>query len=274
MIPVIRVAVASYLLPPLFDRLRAALPQTVNASSIEELRARVEHEASMLVIADPCRDSGRCAELLAAIHVGFPSCTVAVYTTLTHGLARHLLTLGAAGISDVVLSGYDDSPAHFEDLAYRVAGNPLAATMLEELRAELSALPEALQQAVRMLYAHPLRFRATDDLVAVAHMSRRTMYEHFKSAGVGSLRLLVASGRVLRAISLLQDPGRTLREISERLAFGRPDHLGAQIRSLCGLRVADIRSGVDHLAVASTIAGRIRHRESTPANELVPIRTS
>jgi AraC-like DNA-binding protein len=251
-------SIASCLPPALGLRLQGAAPGTRSCSSSAHLQQLVAEGAISIVVADPSYDAGGCGDAMIAIRSAFPSVVVIAYLALEPRAMSHLMRVATYRLFEVVLFQYDDMSRRLADLLLRASAAPLETLMIAELEPELVRLPPFLREAVSDVYRTPRRFRVTADLAATAHTSRQTLHRRLTEAGLRSPRLLVGSGRVLRAASMLHDPGRTLRCVADHLGYHRPEQLSSTVTLLTGLRVRDIRAGVDGRVITRAIAGRLR----------------
>ena len=210
-----------------------------------------------LLIADPSDDSGRRLELMLSLRERFPSILVVAYTRLTPAVVPQVIRLAQANVREIVLYGHDDTSARFAGLVEQANAHPLTSRVIGLLEARLGDGQPALRVALRELFRSPLRFRAVPDLAAVAGMSRRTLYRQLQLAGLHSPRLVVATGRVIRAVSMLGDPGRSLAHVAAALGYSRPEHLAEQIFAVTGMATRETREEHDFACLARTIIDHI-----------------
>jgi AraC-like DNA-binding protein len=164
-----------------------------------------------------------------------------LYAKLDPKTFQRMVPLIAAGFTNVVLFGYDDSKSRFSALlqdSNRRASAPMLGIALENY---LDRLPQRLRVATQHMIAEPSKFRSTQDLAAAANMSARAVFRHLRDAGVKSPRRFVASARVVRAFELLEDQGRTVAEVAARLGYPSADQLSAHFSELTGRTAGEAR---------------------------------
>ena len=110
---------------------------------------------------------------------------------------------------------------------------------------ELAKLPVTMVRAVEQLYRSPSRFRNAQDLSAAAGTNLRTLYRQLDTAGIHSPRLLVAAARLLRAYSLLRDPGRQVKEVAAKVGYHSQYQLTQHMRALTGHTPRSVRMYVE-----------------------------
>lgn len=242
-------------------RLHIVAPGTLLCNSAEEALDVMRSSAVRLFIGDPSHDTGRGGDVMRLIRTAYPSSLVVAYIALTPEAVTHLVRIAPHGITECVIYGHDDTVRRFAALMTRARVFTFVRSMLDELAPELDRLGASWRDAVSDVYRRPMRFRFTADLAATMNTTRQTVHRRLLNAGLRSPRLLVGSGRVLRATELLRDPSRTLRCTAEQLGYHRPEHLTNAIRLLTGLRVRALRAGADESAITSAIAHRLRSGE-------------
>jgi AraC-like DNA-binding protein len=250
----------------MFVRATSALPNTVACDSGPGLIAAARTGSIGVIIGDPTLDAGGCADALIEARKRFPGIEVVAYVALTPATIPCLLRLAAQGVSEVIIRGHDDSVHRFGQIVQLAAMRSTRVAMLAALQAELARLPGALRDAVGALFRNPIRYRTVTDLALSAGMGRRTVYRQLQLAGIASPRLLVASGRVLLAVTLLRDPCSTLVDIARRLRFYRADYLTEMIACVTGLTPQTVRV-LDDASLVRDIAERLRTLPDDPHGE-------
>jgi AraC-like DNA-binding protein len=215
------------------------------AGSWDELRAAVVQRVTDVLVVDPVVEGNLRTDVIEEIHRRFPSLPIVLYTTLSAASMRGILQLGRMGIEHVVLNRFDDERRRFLELLERVPGQILSDQMLRLLAPELVKLPMQLVRAVEQLFRSPGRFRSAQDLSAAAGTILRTLYRQLESAGIHSPRLLVAAARLLRAYSLLRDPGRQIKEVAEKVGYHSQYQLTQHMRTLTGHTPRSVRMHIE-----------------------------
>jgi AraC-like DNA-binding protein len=232
-------------------------------SAWAELRTMVQGETVDLVVADPLATGTVDVDVLESIRRQYPSLPVVIYTTLAPGGIKAVVRLAKVGVEHVVLSRFDDEPAKFLELLERIPTHVLGAVMLDELAKPLSCLPVTLARAIEQMYRAPARFKNAQDLAAAAGMNLRTLYRNLEPAGIYSARALVVSARMIRAYTLLQDPGRSIKDVAAKAGYHSPWQLSQQMREMTGHTTEQVRRGLSGEELVSLLAEQVR-RERRP----------
>lgn len=210
-----------------------------------------------MVVGDPSYDGGRCADAMRLIRRQFPSVLLFAYISLTPDSVLHMIRAAASGITDCLVYRHDDSPQRLTELMAQVRDTSLILAMLDALKPELDQLSEPWRDAVSDMYRRPMRYLVTNDLAAAVDTTRQTLHRRLHQAGLRSPRLLVASGRVLRATELLRDPSTTILRAAKQLGYHRAEHLTATVKLLTGIQTRELRRGVDAGRITLAIAQRL-----------------
>lgn len=247
----------------LSERVSSALPGVRAAAHASDLfDAAVRGDLDM-IIADPTLTE-RCAEEMIRVRREFPSVLVVVFTRFQPESVRHLVRLAGHGIDEVILFRFDDTPMRFAELVDRRRSTPLVKLVLENLDGNLARLPVPIRLAIVSMFDSPRDFRSTGDLADAAGVPLRTLYRNLHSADIGSARRLVVAARAMRAITMLQDPGRSVRDVSRLLRYSKSEHLTAHLDDLTAARVSEIRQWSDLRDLARIVAARICVAECRP----------
>jgi AraC-like DNA-binding protein len=207
-------------------------------------------------VVDPAMHEGRWEAAVEEVVGSYPALPVIVYTALTPAAMRQVVRLARVGIQHVVLNRFDDEPRRFLDLIERAPASPLAELMLRELAAPLGALPVVVARAIEQLFRSPGRVKNSQELAALAGMIPRTLYRHLNPLGLQPRHLLICA-RLLRAYTLLRDPGVRLKEIALKLGYGDPDNLSEQLREWAGCSPKDLRSTLGPEAFVQALANHV-----------------
>ena len=229
--------VVAYLPRPLKQHLTIVLGSQhtlIAAGGWESLRAAVLQQVTDVLVVDPSTDGAPRTDEIVEIHRQFPSLPIVVYTTLSGGSMRAIMELGRVGIEHVVLSRFDDERRRFLELLERVPGQMLSDRMLKLLSPELGRLSGTLIRAVELLFRAPTQFKNSQDLASAAGTQLRTLYRQLESAGFHSPRLFVAAARLLRAYSLMRDPGRHIKDVAAKVGYHSQYQLTQHMRLLTG----------------------------------------
>lgn len=253
--------VAAYLPRQLLAHLTIVLgPQhtLISAGRWDELRTSVQHRVIDVLVVDPAAEAVTRVDVIEEIHRDFPSLPIVIYTSLSAGSMRAIHHLGRLGLEHVVLNRFDDERQRFLELLERVPGQALSDELLRLLAPELARLPMTVVRAVEQLFRSPSRFRNTQDLSAASGTILRTLYRQLEGAGIYSPRLLVASARLLRAYSLLRDPGRHVKDVAAKVGYHSQYQLTQHMRSLTGQTPRLVRIYIEPEQFVALLAAGVR----------------
>jgi AraC-like DNA-binding protein len=257
------VDVVAYLPRQLVSHLRIVLGADHSLTPVtgwRDLIATVKHRSVDIVVADPAATGTVEVEALEDLRREFPSLPVVVYTLLAPATIKAIVQLAKSGVEHVVLSRFDDEPRRFLELLESIPGHSLGDRMLKELAGPLSTLPVTVVRAIDQLFRSPMRFKNAQDLAVAAGMNLRTLYRNLEPAGIFSARALVVSARLLRAYSLLQDPGRSIKDAAAKAGYHSPWQLSQQLRELTGRTTEQVRREVNQEALVGLLAEQVRRR--------------
>ena len=213
----------------------------IPVGSWPELHFVVQHRGADVVVADPAASGEMRVESLEELQRQFPSLSIVLYMQLSPTSVQAIVRLAKSGIEHVVLSRFDDEPDRFLELLERIPAHLLSDQMLRELAGSLACFPVPVVRAVEGLFRSPDRFRNAQDLATEAGMSLRTLYRNLEMGGVFSARTLVVSAKLLRAFGLLQDPGRSIKDVAAHAGYHSPWRLSQQFRALTGQTTNQVR---------------------------------
>lgn len=254
--------VVAYLPSQLYSHLTIVLGSQhtlIPAGGWGTLRATVLQQVTDVLVVDPAADGAKPrTDVIADLHRQFPSLPIVVYTTLSGGSMRAILELGRLGIEHVVLNRFDDERRRFLDLLERVPAQALSDQMLKNLAPELAKLPVTMVRAVELLFRTPARFKNAQDLSAAAGTILRTLYRQLDGAGIHSPRLFVAAARLLRAYSLMRDPGRQIKEVAAKVGYHSQYQLTQHMRMLTGQTPRAVRVKVEPEEFVAQLAEGVR----------------
>jgi len=255
------VDVVAYLPRQLHSHLKIVLGShhsLILAGGWDTLRTAVLQQITDVLVVDPATDGTPNIDAITEVHRQFPSLPIVVYTTLSGGSMRSILELGRLGIEHVVLNRFDDERHRFLELLERVPGQVLGDRMLRTLAPELAKLPVPLIRAVEQLFRTPARFKNAQDLSSAAGALVRTMYRQLEGAGIRSPRLFVAAARLLRAYSLMRDPGRHIKDVAEKVGYHSQYQLTQHMRALTGHTPRVVRKQVEPDEFVALLAQGVR----------------
>ena len=132
--------------------------------------------------------------------------------------------------------------------------------VLASLARPLGTVPAELARAVERLFQAPQQFKDVNDLAKAAGMNRRALDRWLKRAGIASARMLVLGARLLRAYFYMQDPGRSLDEVIERLGYGSSRLFARQVRAATGLTPTALRHSIVPDEFVTLLTARLARR--------------
>lgn len=206
-----------------------------------------------LLILDPSLRDGEFAVAIEATVAQFQTLPVLVYTTVSARAMGLTMRLAHVGVRHLVLHDIDDDPRLFLEVIERIPAYPIIDVMLRELDGPLSLLPPRITRAIELLFQSPSRARTSTDLAQLAGMTRRTLYRLMAPASLQP-RKVIDCARLLRAYTLLREPGSRLKEVSARLGFADPQTLSDLILDWTGETTRSIHHGVPAAAFAHQLA--------------------
>ncbi len=218
----------------------------------------MHHSRCDIVVADPQADHGDGIAAVEDLRRHLPSLPIVLYTQLAPASVQAVVRLAKVGIEHVVLNRFDDEPERFLSLLEGIPVQALSDRMLQELAESLSRLPAGLVRSIDQLFRSPARFKNAQDVAAAAGMTLRTLYRSLEAAGIFSAWTLVVSARLLRAYALLQDPGRSIKDVAANAGYHSPWQLSQQFRALTGQTTNQIRRDVTSDVLVRLLAERVR----------------
>jgi len=255
------VDVVAFLPPRLLGHLRVVLRSGHTLTPVAgwaELHGLVQHGQVHVVVCDPAAGGEVRTDTIEEIRRHFPSLPIVLYTQLAPASVQAVVRLAKSGIEHVVLSRFDDEPGRFLELLEGIPAHALSDRMLQELAGQLSCLPAPVVRAVDQLFRSPDRFKNAQDLAAAAGMTLRTLYRNLELAGIFSARTLVISAKLLRAFALLQDPGRSIKDVAANAGYHSPWQLSQQFRALTGQTTNQVRRQISGETLVGLLAEQIR----------------
>jgi AraC-like DNA-binding protein len=191
----------------------------VIAKSWDEVDSIVRQRPVTALILDPAADGNMNVEAVESLMKRYPSLPVIAYVFLTKDSFGAIAQLSRAGLQNVVLQKFEDSPTKFRETVERARGNPLKRRLLEGLRPQLALLPLKLVRTVDEMLESPHRYKSAQDVAQRAETSALKLYRNFSMAGLGSPRRLLRAAKLLRAVGYLQDRGYSVRDVARKVGY-------------------------------------------------------
>jgi AraC-like DNA-binding protein len=257
------VNVVARLPPLLLSHLRIVLGRDHRVIAVDkwdELEQEVRRGPVDLIVADPRAEGTVRLEELRALSRNFPSLPMVIYTILAPDTMGATVELAKLGVRHVVLRNFDDEPRRFRDLLERQPAYAMSDQVLASLARPLGTVPAELARAVERLFRVPQQFKDVNDLATAAAMNRRSLDRWLDRAGLATARMMVLGARLLRAYFYMQDPGRSLDEVVERLGYGSARLFARQVRAATGLTPTALRESVSPEEFVALMTERLGRR--------------
>jgi hypothetical protein len=224
------------------DRLYAAaclaIPHLARVGSLAEARSVLRASRVDGLICDPAMESPRGPEDLFWLATDFPDVHVTVYTVLDAAVAQALVRLASAGISDVVLFGYEDSPDRWDELMIRAEVRDVVAMALRAADPVLRRVEPALRFALHDAFHNPRKFRTVDQLGAMAGTHRRGVYRKLHRAGIRAVREWIDWGRLVNAFGLMRTGGRAPAQTAQLVGYADGGDLSVHVQRVSRYSIA------------------------------------
>lgn len=226
----------------------------LSASSIGDTRAILNDQPVDALIIDPLIDTA--VESLGEfirIGVDFPCLPVVFYVARPVEAIKIVVRFPAREHCQVVVMGVDDRTETLQDVIGSVVSSSWAGRVLRALGVEAGKAPNALNDALRLVFAQPRFFHSADDVAMRAYMSRRTLDRWLSRFGLVPTGELLHVARAMLALRLRRDIVVSPDRIRATCGIGGEttidefvSHiLGSTHRQLEAARDVDIDSFVD-----------------------------
>jgi transcriptional regulator GlxA family with amidase domain len=123
-------------------------------------------------------------------------------------------------------------------------------------------LPAGVARTINRLFRSPGNFKNAEAVAAASNVNLRTLYRNLETAGIFSAWTLIVSARLLRAFGLLQDPGRSIKDVAAVAGYHSPWQLSQQFRAMTGRNTTQVRRDMTGEGLVSLLADRVRRRRS------------
>lgn len=257
--------VVAFLPRPLLSHLGIVLSSRHTLTPVgswSELQSVVRGDRSDVIVADPRADGAVDVRMLEDIRKHYPSLSIVLYTQLAPASVQAVVRLATSGVEHVVLSRFDDEPGRFLELLESMPSRGLGDRMLQELESSLATLPVGVARTIARLFRSPGNFKNAEAVAAAANVNLRTLYRNLEAAGIFSAWTLVVSARLLRAFGLLQDPGRSVKDVAAIAGYHSPWQLSQQFRTMTGRNTTQVRREMTGEGLVSLLAERVRQRRN------------
>jgi AraC-like DNA-binding protein len=190
----------------------------------EQLRDLIRSSPpAALIVVDPYGgDATELSGALRALLLEFPSATVIAALELRPDRYRDLRTLGAWGVSDVIVRGEDDTLEAMARRLRAIQGRPLQSLLERSLPSNTSGQARALLMAAAEVVSTGGQAK---ELARMLYLSPRTLLRWCDRAELPPPRRILVWMRVLMAAELLDDPGRTVSSVAHACGYSSDNSL-------------------------------------------------
>ncbi len=236
-----------------------------------DLREAVQESApGALVVVDPHADANGHGTLSPALHaflLDFPSTTVLAALDVRPEDFRHLLTLGAWGIADLICLEQDATAEAIGQLLLSVSGMRLRA-LLEEL---LPPTTPGRARSILLIAADAVSSGGhATDLADALGVTRRTLLRWCEDAGLPAPRRIMTWMRILLAAEMLDEPGRTVASIAFACGYASDTALRTTLTMQLGKTPKALRQEGAFMAASQAFLHElrsVRHGTGTSGTE-------
>ncbi len=223
----------------LLARLRAALPAGYRLTAVESwvaVRHALERAEADVVVVDPRRASDA-----AGLGGGSGTVPVIVYTAFTPSAIRLALSIGGAGVRDIILQDMDDSPCQLRQTVDRIAATLMGERVLALLEPRLAHISPEAADAIRQAVRRPTAFRDVAELCAAVNVPSQTLRRWLRRVGLASPRVLLTTARGAWAYHHIRQRTAPIKVIAGRAGYERPRDLAKHVRVLMGRSAMALR---------------------------------
>jgi AraC-like DNA-binding protein len=192
-------------------------------------------------LVDPALEGAPRTQEIERLRVLFPSVPLIVYTSLAPALATVLLTLGEAGVRNIVLATYDDHPERLNSVLAAEGARTVSRQLLHWIADIVAEWPPSLRWAVETIVREPASIQSVQDLADRADMDRRTCVRWFAKAQLPPPSVVLTVFRVIYAHRLLQDPGYTVEDVAQRLGYQQTRSFALNVKEVLGMSPGELR---------------------------------
>ena len=242
-----------------------AEPDFVVAKSWDDVDAIVRQTPVTAVILDPDADGSMNVEAVELLLNRFPSLSIVAYVSLSQQSFCAMARLARAGLQNVLLQRFEDSPREFREMVERARKNPLKKKFVEELQPQLKLLPLKLLSIVDDMLDSPHCYHTVQDIALRAEISALKLYRAFSVARLGSPRRFLNAVKVLNAVGYLQDRGYSVADVARKVGYRNSRILADHTLDVFGLTPSIVRS---HVAPEDAVARLITWLRNQPTKDM------
>ena len=225
-----------------------------SVSNCENLLAR--HVGHCLLVRVPEPDEDAVVEQLLKLRGRFPR--VPCVALFVDGVSdsRWVLRLGGAGVTELVVCNHLVPSIPLRKALIRCETDSLAVRVWKRAAVQVDdALLAVVKPALRLAHAPISMLR----LAGAARMHERTLRKYCDQHGLANPQWIIGWARLLTAAYYLDEPGRTVQDVAELLAFPSAASLANHVRRYTKSTPSALRAAGAVRTVASLMeAGMMR----------------
>lgn len=219
--------------------------------SSREFMAMVREEPVAFALDPALISEAEAEELISRVRAA--SLPATLYVPMIGVSVSRAFALAQAAPMLVVLENADRSVAPLAATVLASNHCAYAAILLDILAPSLAPLPRTLTRAIERLFAEP----ASESLTTLARrsaLSRRSLDRWLGRAGITSPRLLVASPRFLRALTLARETELSARRIAYLCGYTSARRLRNHTQALTGMTWTEMQTVSEPQRVVAAVA--------------------
>jgi AraC-like DNA-binding protein len=214
------------------DAAGQGLYETLHRDSIDEVIRDVRERHAGAVVVSVARCTYGEATRVADLVRDFPRIhAIALLSTTEPASPQTVLSLGRSGVRTLIdvrsPDGWralrqaliDGSPAEFRKLA------------LDRLAADLEGAPAPCWGFFDTLFSAGAAVNTVQSLAALFHLAPATLASRFYRLHLPTPRRYLTAARLARAASLLENPGLSIANVSNRMQYSSPQAFGRHLRA-------------------------------------------
>jgi AraC-like DNA-binding protein len=178
--------------------------------------------------------------VVETLHTRQPHTPIAVYCALDPQSAKAIVRLAHAGVSEVVLRGYDDLRLWLRQHQRTAAAPETTRRIMELLSPQLPhAVAPLVEYCVRQAHHAP----SVASIARGLGVHRRTLVNQLAAEGYPTPRAVISWCRLFVAIDRLERLQRPVAEVAHTLRFGSAAALYKMCVRYTGLTITELRCG-------------------------------
>ena len=241
----------------------------VHTASVDECRRMLASEGNPCVILRvPSAAEEALVSQLLNLHCQFPHARyVALHDSATSD-SRWVLRLGGAGVTELVLCAPRVPADALLAALSRCETDTVAVRVWRQAGLNVAdVVTSVLKPAIRLAHSQITLQR----FAAAAGMHERSLRKYCEHHGLPSPQWIIGWARLLMAAYYLEEPGRTIQQVSELLDFHSPAAFGNANRRYTGLTLSQLRQTGPVATVSRMLAAAVargpRHEQRRAVGE-------